>query len=214
MPAKALSPEALAARASSLTLDAETWARLSQWMLLLHKMSANSNLVGTRDPERMIDELLLDSLAALPLLPRSGWVVDVGAGAGIPALPLQLARPDLRFTLIEPRQRRVAFLRLSRRELNIDSLDVFRGRLDEWTSSQSGEDTPQLMMSKAVFSPHDWLEETKTLPAGAEVLIFGRGDSDTLWSSLQPQPRWELSDSVQHELRPDEPRSVLKLRRR
>jgi len=59
------------------------------------------------------------SLAALPFLPESGTILDIGSGGGFPAIPLALARPALRITCCEPAERKAAFLRLVGRELGL-----------------------------------------------------------------------------------------------
>jgi 16S rRNA (guanine527-N7)-methyltransferase len=68
------------------------------------------NLVGSTDPDALrihVD----DALAAAQALPRDARVVDLGSGAGLPGIPLALARPDLDLVLVEIRERRVHFLR-------------------------------------------------------------------------------------------------------
>jgi 16S rRNA (guanine527-N7)-methyltransferase len=58
-------------------------------------------------------------------------VVDVGSGAGLPGIPLALARPDLTVTLLEPLARRVAFLTECVRRLGLERVTVVRGRAEE-----------------------------------------------------------------------------------
>jgi len=77
------------------------------------------NLVGSTDSlamSRHVD----DALAAAPHLPQGVSVVDLGSGAGFPGLPIAIARRDLRVTLVEIREKRVAFLRHVVRTLELD----------------------------------------------------------------------------------------------
>ena len=67
-------------------------------------------LIGPREAERLWPRHLLNCVAAAALIPRYAHVVDLGSGAGLPGIVLAIARPDLRITLVEPMQRRVAFL--------------------------------------------------------------------------------------------------------
>jgi 16S rRNA (guanine527-N7)-methyltransferase len=87
-------------------------------------------LIGPREVDRLWDRHLLNSAAIAELLPENARVADIGSGAGLPGIPLALARPDLRVTLIEPLLRRSDFLREVIDELGIDVM-VVRGRAEE-----------------------------------------------------------------------------------
>lgn len=76
-------------------------------------------LIGPREPGRIWTRHVLNSAALASFVPAHASVVDLGSGAGLPGIPLVLARPDLRMTLLEPMARRVRFLELVR-----DSLDL------------------------------------------------------------------------------------------
>jgi 16S rRNA (guanine527-N7)-methyltransferase len=67
-------------------------------------------LIGPREVDRLWQRHVLNSAAAAEAVPQGARVVDVGSGAGLPGIPLGLARPDLRVTLVEPMARRVEFL--------------------------------------------------------------------------------------------------------
>jgi len=95
--------------------------RLAAFLELLARWQRSTNLVGAVTPARLVSEHVAESLAALPLLPASGSLLDVGSGNGFPVLPLLLARSGLRGTLLEPRERRWAFLKEAVRELGVDA---------------------------------------------------------------------------------------------
>jgi 16S rRNA (guanine527-N7)-methyltransferase len=67
-------------------------------------------LIGPREVPRLWERHMLNSAAVAEAVPAGARVVDVGSGAGLPGVPLGLARPDLRLTLVEPMARRVEFL--------------------------------------------------------------------------------------------------------
>jgi 16S rRNA (guanine527-N7)-methyltransferase len=67
-------------------------------------------LIGPREVPRLWDRHVLNSAALAEAVPPGARVVDVGSGAGLPGIPLALARPDLALTLVEPMARRVEFL--------------------------------------------------------------------------------------------------------
>ena len=87
-------------------------------------------LIGPREADRLWDRHLLNSAAIEELIPNEARVVDVGSGAGLPGIPLALARPDLHVILIEPMLRRTEFLREVVDELGLD-VEVVRGRMEE-----------------------------------------------------------------------------------
>jgi len=67
-------------------------------------------LIGPREVPRLWERHVLNSAALAEAVPSGARVVDVGSGAGLPGIPLGLARPDLTLTLVEPMARRVEFL--------------------------------------------------------------------------------------------------------
>jgi 16S rRNA (guanine527-N7)-methyltransferase len=88
-------------------------------------------LIGPRELPRLWERHLLNSAAIASLVPAGARVVDVGSGAGLPGIPLALARPDLTVTLLEPLARRVAFLTECVERLGLERVTVVRGRAEE-----------------------------------------------------------------------------------
>ena len=87
-------------------------------------------LIGPRELARLWERHVLNSAAVAEAVPEGARVVDVGSGAGLPGIPLGLARPDLRLTLVEPMARRVEFLEEAVAELG-RPWRVVRGRAEE-----------------------------------------------------------------------------------
>ncbi|MGH3979505.1 MAG: 16S rRNA (guanine(527)-N(7))-methyltransferase RsmG [Pseudonocardiaceae bacterium] len=87
-------------------------------------------VIGPREVERLWDRHMLNSVAVAELIARGGRVLDVGSGAGLPGIPLALARPDLEVALLEPMARRVAWLQEMVDELRLP-VTVYRGRAEE-----------------------------------------------------------------------------------
>ena len=85
-------------------------------------------LIGPREGERIWERHIFNCLPVTQLLPRGASLFDIGSGAGLPGIVIALARPDLTVTLIEPLERRVAFLREAVEGLNIE---VIRGRAQD-----------------------------------------------------------------------------------
>ncbi|MCU0291573.1 MAG: class I SAM-dependent methyltransferase [Thermoanaerobaculaceae bacterium] len=109
-------------------LGAQAAGRLTRYVEMADRWSRAVGLVGGGSPATRLWALIEDSLAALPHLPQKGRLLDVGSGVGIPSVPLLLARPGLQGVLLEPRERRWAFLREVVRELDLPA-EVRRERL-------------------------------------------------------------------------------------
>ena len=78
---------------------------------LLASWGVERGLIGPREPERLWERHLLNSAALAGSVPDEAVVLDVGSGAGLPGIPVALARPRAHVTLVEPMQRRATFLR-------------------------------------------------------------------------------------------------------
>jgi 16S rRNA (guanine527-N7)-methyltransferase len=90
-------------------------------------------LIGPLEPARLWTRHIINSALVVPLL-RPGLVGDVGTGAGLPGLVLAIARPDVDFVLIEPMERRVAWLEEQVQKLALDNVRVDRARAEEVAS--------------------------------------------------------------------------------
>lgn len=82
--------------------------RLAAW---LSGAAITRGLIGPREADRIWERHILNGVAAAELIRPGAVVIDLGSGAGLPGVPLLLARPDLQLILVEPKARRVAFLR-------------------------------------------------------------------------------------------------------
>ena len=100
---------------------------------LVSYWNSTTNLVSTRDVDNLLTDLIRQSVQPLGSehLPAESKVLDVGSGAGIPAFPLKFARPDLKFTLLEPRRKKALFLRRVVDELQLKDVEVVLARLEE-----------------------------------------------------------------------------------
>lgn len=90
-------------------------------------------LIGPREAPRLWERHILNCAVIGEVMVNGARVVDIGSGAGLPGIPLALARPDLDITLIEPLLRRVTYLRETIDTLGLDNVTVVRGRAEEKT---------------------------------------------------------------------------------
>lgn len=122
-----------------LALSQEAQTRLLQYLALIGKWNRVHNLTAIREPETMLIRHLLDSLSILPYIagPR---IVDVGSGAGLPGIPLALARPDWHVTLLESNHKKAVFLQQAQIELELKNVEVAAERAENFRSTD-GFDT-------------------------------------------------------------------------
>ncbi|TET22517.1 MAG: 16S rRNA (guanine(527)-N(7))-methyltransferase RsmG [Candidatus Stahlbacteria bacterium] len=102
--------------------------KLKRYKELILDASKSINLVSRGDLSRLEELHFADSLAPLELISRKAKVADWGSGAGLPGIPLAIARPDLEVTLVESRQKKAGFLIRVKRELALENVSVFPDR--------------------------------------------------------------------------------------
>lgn len=129
---------------------------LSRFAGLVATWSARVNLTGAKEARALAEILFTDACVLAEVVPRDARVLDVGSGAGAPAIPLAILRPDLSLTLVEPLRKRVAFLRTA-----IGTLDLgARARVEEQRLESPAPFAGRfdVAMSRATFEPAEWLE--------------------------------------------------------
>ena len=114
-----------------ISVDQGVQILLLNYLKLLQKWNRVYNLTAVRDLEQMVSTHLLDSLSVLPHLPQ-GRILDVGAGAGLPGIPLAAATASSQFSLIESNQKKSAFLRQAVGELKLTNVQVFCLKVEAW----------------------------------------------------------------------------------
>ena len=124
--------------------------RAQRYAEILAGAGVERGLLGPREVDRLWDRHILNSAAIAELLADNERIADIGSGAGLPGIPLALARPDLRLTLIEPLLRRSEFLREVVDDLGLE-ITIVRGRAeDRSVRQQVGE--MDAVVSRAVAS--------------------------------------------------------------
>ena len=87
--------------------------------------------IGPREVPRLWERHILNCAVIEQAIPEGATVIDVGSGAGLPGIPLAIARPDLHITLIEPLLKRYNYLNEVTENLGLDNVTVLRGRAEE-----------------------------------------------------------------------------------
>ncbi len=120
------------ARAFGLALSADQVAQFDRYLRALLDWNRRVNLTAITEPRAVVIRHFLDSLSCLLAFPAGEGlaVIDVGTGAGFPGLPLKIARPDLRLTLLEATAKKVRFLEHVVQALGMSSVVVIWGRAE------------------------------------------------------------------------------------
>jgi 16S rRNA (guanine527-N7)-methyltransferase len=132
MPQAALLAGRLADGLAAIRIGLRPEARgtLIDYLELLAKWNRAYNLTAVRDAVEMVSRHLLDSLAVLPFV-HGDTLADLGSGAGLPGIPLAIARPDLAITLIESNGKKARFLREAVRTLPLPNVTVREARVQD-----------------------------------------------------------------------------------
>lgn len=126
-------------------------------------------LIGPLEVPRLWTRHILNSAIAAPFF--SGRAVDVGSGAGLPGLVLAIARPDVEWTLIEPMERRTAWLTEQVAELGLSNVTVARMRGEEWAEGRVFD----VATARAVSALRTLLPFTAPLVRPGGRLVFLKG---------------------------------------
>ncbi|WP_415106694.1 16S rRNA (guanine(527)-N(7))-methyltransferase RsmG [Propioniciclava sp.] len=159
-------------------------------------------LIGPREVGRLWDRHLLNSVAVASAIPAGVRVVDVGSGAGLPGIPLALARPDLSVTLLEPLLRRATFLTEAVDELGLgDRVRVVRGRAmgPDARDAMAHHDSYDAVTSRAVAPLPRLLDWCAPLLASSGVIVALKGASaaDEVTDARAELKRYRLRASAE-----------------
>lgn len=113
-----------------INLSESQQTRLLDFLALLNKWNGVYNLTAVREPAEMVSRQLLDSLSILPGV-TAPHLLDVGAGGGLPGIPLAIACPDRQFTLLDSNSKKTRFLTQCVLELGLDNVDIIHGRAEQ-----------------------------------------------------------------------------------
>lgn len=174
-PAAALSDDlqgqiAAGCRSLRLALSAGALAQLADYVGLLAKWSTVYNLTAVRQPQQMVTRHVLDSLAVVPFL-IEGSLLDVGTGAGLPGVPIAIARPDLAVTLLDANAKKLRFVRQAAAELRLGNVEVVQARMQEYQPGRAFD----MVISRAVSSLEELYRQSRHLLAPRGRMLFMKG---------------------------------------
>ncbi|WP_459985042.1 16S rRNA (guanine(527)-N(7))-methyltransferase RsmG [Nocardioides sp. AN3] len=130
-------------------------------------------LIGPREVPRLWDRHILNCAVLAEAIPDGASVADIGSGAGLPGVVLAIARADLTVTLVEPLLRRTTFLEEVVADLELDNVEVVRGRADDL----HGRRVFDVVTSRAVAPLERLLTWSMPLVAPGGALVAMKGSS-------------------------------------
>lgn len=170
--------DSLAQGIAQLELNAalDVQQKMLEFIELLQKWNKVFNLTAIRQPDQMVSNHLLDSLAVLPYLQPGRWL-DVGCGAGLPGLVLALMRPHWTFTLLDSNSKKTSFVQQAVIELGLHNVNVCCARVEDWQADEQFDG----IISRA-------FAETAELVALTRHLLAKNG----CWAAMKGTPGQEL----------------------
>lgn len=180
--------------ALQIALDENQVKQLMQYLFALYKWNGTYNLTAVRDVMQMIDRHILDSLVILPILKKESFttLADVGTGGGLPGIPLAIACPDRKVTLIDSNSKKTGFLKHVLLITKLENVQVVNARVE------SLETVFDVITSRAFSSLRDMVELTKPI----------QREDTVLWAMKGKFPEQELPElpkgyrvSASHQLR-------------
>jgi len=159
---------------AGLELPPSVQDQLLAFLSLMSKWNAVYNLTAVRDPEQMLVQHLLDSLAIIVPLSRhidlsGATIADIGSGAGLPGLPLAIVFPTAKVLSIEPVGKKAAFQRQSCAELALTNVEVYAGRAQALTRPVD------LVICRAFASMLDFVDAAAGLTGRSTLLVAMKG---------------------------------------
>lgn len=150
--------------------------RLMDFLRMLVKWNRVYNLSAISDPEQMVRLHLLDSLSVLPFLHGTSCI-DVGTGAGLPGIPLAIARPDVHFALLDSNSKKTRFIQQVCIELELKNVLPVHDRVEQYQP----EDKFDTVTARAFTALPDMLTKTRhLLTSGGKLLAMKSKETDAL----------------------------------
>lgn len=167
-----------AAATLRVRLDDLALGRFERYLDLLLETNQQFNLTSVTEPGEAESRLLAESLAILPLIPpRARRLVDVGAGGGVPGIPLAIARPALEVHLLDATRKKVDFLGHAAAELGLDNVEAIHGRAEDAGRDPAFREQYDIVVARAVARLPALAELTLPFLKRGGIAILPKGEA-------------------------------------
>lgn len=158
---------------TNLSLGEQACQQLECYLEELLRWNHKVNLTAITDPVEATEKHLLDSLLLLPYLGEANRVLDMGSGAGLPGIPLQIARPDLEVISVDSVGKKINFQRHVKRQLGLKNFQPVQARLEKLSESLATDLSFDLITARAFSSLREIVQLSSSwLAPGGRVLAM------------------------------------------
>jgi 16S rRNA (guanine527-N7)-methyltransferase len=185
------------AHSLGVTLEVRQAEQLAAFGELLCHWNRAFNLISRQDVDRLLPRHLLDSLSAGPWL-AGEQIMDLGTGAGLPGVPLAIACPERRFTLVDRNARRIRFVSHACRTLSIDNVEALACDV---AGLPAGRRFDTIVARAVADVAAVWRLGSPWLRSGGRMLVLWRGQSSAAVDDAMPVSLPGLARADHHEIR-------------
>lgn len=181
----------IGAAAFGVAISQDQLAQFERFLAELQKWNQRINLTAADTIDELVTRHVLDSLAGLLVLNElstGAHTTDLGSGAGFPGLPIKIARPDLHMTLIEPRQKRAAFLTTVCALLKLHDIAIVEATIDSKRVPHDLSERFDAVLMRAVAEPRSAKDLAVPLVKPGGIIV--------IWASTQQAERADAGFSV------------------
>jgi len=138
-----------------INLNKEQIKKFSQYLELLIQWNQKINLTSLKTPQEIIIKHFLDSISCIEVINKyidteGISVIDVGAGAGFPGVPIKIICPSIRLSLLEARKKKTIFLEKVTEEINLQQVKILNGRAETFGKNADYREKYDIALSRAV----------------------------------------------------------------
>ena len=133
-----------------INLTVEQLWKFYSYMELLIEWNEKINLTAIIEPEEIILKHFIDSLTIYKYIEKDNKVVDVGTGAGFPGIPLKIANPELKITLVDSLNKRLIFLQDVINKLQLKNVEIIHARAEDFGQNKKFREKFDIATSRAV----------------------------------------------------------------
>lgn len=165
-----------------IELTTECIAQIATYLEELQRWAKIVDLVSQSDPKTIIRKHVFDSLATLSVLPFDGQLLDLGSGAGFPGLPIAMARPTVEVSLLEPRRKRINFLREVIRRTALINTHAYEMRAEEFAEQDERHSAFDVVITRATWNIWEFLNLARpfVVKNGIVVAMIGTKTAEEL----------------------------------